>query len=159
MEASHTKLDYYENCLNHSISQLEFTMDDSQAYITNIVSNDLKSKEEGREFLTEGRRTHRRVHFDVDRYDAIIEYHYLYPKNECTDSYTTGDEEFKNTIEKRRDCCQMRKSNSQLIRRLNDVYENDEYTNDINIFNEWVASDLRGFESYFLSESQLHIRA
>lgn len=39
------------------------------------------------------------------------------------------------------------KNKYQLIQRLNNVYENEECANNKKKFNEWISSDLRGFES------------
>jgi hypothetical protein len=132
--------------------------DDDSAY----HHDDLQTNEEENddEYVAETRRTsYPRVHFDVDDNDAIIEYHYIYPRNECADCYATHDEENENAAQLRKECRRIKKQNSYLIHRLNDVYENGVYTNDKNVFNEWVASDLRGFESNLLSESQLQINA
>lgn len=103
--------------------------------------------------------SHRRVTFDADENGRIIEYNYIYPKNESLGAYTTNSEESENERRIRRDCRHLKKRNKELIHRMNDIYENQEYQEDANIFNEWDASDLRGFESYFLTESAYQIQA
>lgn len=151
--------------------ELSFDASGPCIYQESVCSTDVSSSEDdgtyhhetsneeyNNEFIAT-RSTYRSVHFDVDDNDAIIEYHYVYPKNECVDSYTPGDEQENNASQLRRECSQMKRSNSQLIHRLNDIYENEEYGNDTKIFNEWVASDLRGFESKFISESEFQVRA
>lgn len=159
-EESFESTQEYDNC---SLNRIEFL----NGIILNVQTDDIGDSDDfdfsdhhlelHQSFDDHAEKIANGVRFDVDENDFIIEYHYEYPMCDDYDVYTTSEEEVENRRQLVKETRSFQRRQRGLIRRLDNLYEHEEYSTYPTAFDEWCSSELRGFENSLLNESSFQI--